>query len=150
MKRRAIKTALSAVKVADCLICIDGLPATVTAFAWATEMARKLKQSITVRTPAHQLCCDGGQAIVGFARKAKIPCCILPTPGGPRPEAPNLHINNVNGYHGRLKEWQRPFHHVATKYLGNYLGWRRGLRRSGANAKQQVWLRSALGIGVCQ
>jgi hypothetical protein len=113
-------------------------------------MARKLKQSITVRTPAHQLCCDGGQAIVGFARKAKIPCCILPTPGGPRPEAPNLHINNVNGYHGRLKEWLRPFHHVATKYLGNYLGWRRGLRRSGANAKQQAWLRSALGIGVCQ
>jgi hypothetical protein len=52
MKRRAIKTALSAVKVADCLICIDGLPAAVTAFAWATEMARKLKQSITVRTPA--------------------------------------------------------------------------------------------------
>jgi hypothetical protein len=52
MKRRAIKTALSAVKVADCLICIDGLPAVATAFAWATEMARKLKQSITVRTPA--------------------------------------------------------------------------------------------------
>ena len=52
MKRRAIKTALSAVKVADCLICIDGLPAAATAFAWATEMARKLEQSITVRTPA--------------------------------------------------------------------------------------------------
>jgi hypothetical protein len=80
MKRRAIKTALSAVKVADCLICIDGLPAAVTAFAWATEMARKLKQSITVRTPANQLFCDGGKAIVGFARKAKTPCCILPTP----------------------------------------------------------------------
>ena len=52
MKRRAIKTALSAVKVADCLICTDGLPAAATAFAWATEMARKLKQSIPVRTPA--------------------------------------------------------------------------------------------------
>jgi hypothetical protein len=44
------------------------------------------------------------KAIVSFARKAKIPCCILPKPGGPRPEAPNLHINNVNGHHGRLKE----------------------------------------------
>ena len=62
MKRRAIKTALSAVKVADCLICIDRLPAAVTAFAWATEMARKMKQSITVRTPANQRFCDGGKA----------------------------------------------------------------------------------------
>jgi transposase-like protein len=103
-----------------------------------------------VVTPANQLCCDGGKAIVGFARKAKIPCCILPTPGGPRPEAPNLHINNVNGYHGRLKEWLRPFHGVATKYLGNYLGWRRTVEALGANARQQVWLRSALGISVCQ
>lgn len=103
-----------------------------------------------VVTPANQLCCDGGKAIVGFARKAKIPCCILPTPGGPRPEAPNLHINNVNGYHGRLKEWLRPFHGVATRYLGNYLGWRRTIEALGANARQQAWLRSALGIGVCQ
>jgi transposase-like protein len=103
-----------------------------------------------VVTPANQLCCDGGKAIVGFARKAKIPCCILPTPGGPRPEAPNLHINNVNGYHGRLKEWLRPFHGVATRYLGNYLGWRRTIEALGANARQQVWLRSALGMRVCQ
>ena len=50
-----------------------------------------------VVTPENQLCRDGGKAIVSFARKAKIPCCILPKPGGPRPEAPNLHINNVNG-----------------------------------------------------
>jgi hypothetical protein len=57
-----------------------------------------------VVTPDDQLCCDGGKAIVSFARKAKIPCCILPKPGGSRPEALNLHINNVNGYHGRLKE----------------------------------------------
>ena len=25
----------------------------------------------------------------------------------PKPEAPDLHINNVNAYHGRLKEWMR-------------------------------------------
>jgi hypothetical protein len=51
-----------------------------------------------VVTPDNQLCCDDGKAIVSFARKAKIPCCILPKPGGPRPEAPNLHINNVNDW----------------------------------------------------
>jgi hypothetical protein len=33
-----------------------------------------------------------------------------------------MHINNVNGYHGRLKEWLRPFHGVATEYPDHYLG----------------------------
>jgi transposase-like protein len=99
-----------------------------------------------VVTPDNQLCCDGGKAIVSFARKAKIPCCILPKPGGPRPEAPNLHINNVNGYHGRLKEWLRPFHGVATEYLDHYLGWRRAVEALGTDAGSQDWLRSALGI----
>jgi transposase-like protein len=103
-----------------------------------------------VVTPDNQLCCDGGKAIVSFARKAKIPCCILPSPGGPRAEAPNLHINNINGYHGRLKEWLRPFHGVATKYLGHYLGWRRTVEALGADVKRQDWLRSALGIPACQ
>lgn len=103
-----------------------------------------------VVTADNQLCCDGGKAIVGFARKAQIPCCILPAPGGPRREAPNLHINNVNGYHGRLKEWLRPFHGVATKYLDHYLGWRRTVEALGAGAQQQPWLRSAIGISACQ
>jgi len=103
-----------------------------------------------VVTSDNQLCCDGGKAIVGFARKGQIPCCILPSPGGPMRDAPNLHINNVNGYHGRLKEWLRPFHGVATKYLGNYLGWRRTLEALGADAEKSVWLLSAVGIKVCQ
>lgn len=103
-----------------------------------------------VVTPDNQLCCDGGKAIVSFARKGKIPCCILPKPGGPRPEAPNLHINNVNAYHGRLKEWLRPFHGVATKYLDRYLGWRRTVEALGGDPGQQDWLRSALGIPLCQ
>ena len=99
-----------------------------------------------VATPDNQLCCDGGKAIVSFARKAKIPCSILPKPSGPRPEAPNLHINNVNGYHGRLKEWLRPFHGVATAYLDHYLGWRRTVEVLGDDVRQQDWLRAALGI----
>ena len=101
-----------------------------------------------VVTPDNQLCCDGGKAIVSFARKAKIPCCILPKPGGPRPEAPGLHINNVNGYHGRLKEWLRPFHGVATAYLDHYLGWRRRLEAPGDDATPQDWLGAAMGARV--
>src|SRR3954451_9044268 len=90
------------------------------------------------------------KAIVGFARKVGIACQILPSPGGPRPEAPNLHINNVNGYHSRLKEWLRPFHGVATKYLDHYLGWRRTVEALGDGAQPANWLLSAVGIGQYQ
>jgi hypothetical protein len=67
-----------------------------------------------VVTPANQFVCDGGKAIVAFARKAMIPVHVVPAPGKPSPEAPDLHINNVNAYHGRLKEWMRRFHGVAN------------------------------------
>ena len=69
-----------------------------------------------------------------FARKAKIPVHVVPAPGKPHPEAPHIHINNVNAYHGRLKEWMRRFHGVATKNLPNYLGWRRALEAWGDQA----------------
>ena len=61
-------------------------------------------------TAANEFCCDGGTAIVAFARRAGIPTHILPMPGKPNPQAPDFHINNVNAYHSRLKEWLRPFH----------------------------------------
>ena len=72
---------------------------------------------------------------------------ILPSSGGPRPEAPNLHIDNMNGYHSRLKEWLRRFHGVATKYLDTYLGWRRIAEARGGGIQPADWLRSAVGVG---
>src|SRR5271156_3456727 len=81
-----------------------------------------------VVTPANEFCCDGGTAIVAFARRAGIAAHILPMPGKPNPKAPEFHLNNVNAYHARLKEWLRRFHGVATKNLPNYLGWRRTLQ----------------------
>lgn len=35
-----------------------------------------------------------------------------------------IHIQNVNAYHSRFREWMTRFHGVATRYLPNYLGWR--------------------------
>jgi len=55
------------------------------------------------------------------------PAHVLPMPGKPNPKEPDFHINNVNAYHSRLKEWLCRFHGVATKNLPNYLGWRRTL-----------------------
>ena len=36
-----------------------------------------------------------------------------------------FHIQNVNAYHARLHNWMKRFNGVATKYLANYLAWRR-------------------------
>jgi transposase-like protein len=103
-----------------------------------------------VVTPANLFVCDGGPSIVAFARKANIPFHVAPAPGKPKPATPNLHINNVNAYHGRLKEWMRRFHGVATKNLPNYLGWRRAIEAWGDQATPQNWILGATGMGPYQ
>ena len=84
-----------------------------------------------VVTSANAFCCDGGTATVAFARHAGITAPVLPMPGKPNPQAPEFHLNNVNACHGRLKEWMRRFHGVATKNLPNHLGRRRALEALG-------------------
>jgi len=101
-------------------------------------------------TSANEFCCDGGTAIVAFARRAGIPTHILPMPGKPNPQAPDFHINNVNAYHSRLKEWLRPFHGVATKNLPNYLGWRRALEALGQKVILEDFIFGAIGFGPYQ
>jgi hypothetical protein len=71
-------------------------------------------------------------------------------PGKPAPEAPHLHINNVNAYHGRLKQWLNRFNGVATKNLPNYLGWRRALEAWGDKLEPPNWIKGAIGNGPYQ
>lgn len=103
-----------------------------------------------VVTPANPFCCDGGGAIVAFARRAGIAAHVLPRPGKPDPNAPDFHLNNVNAYHGRLKEWLRRFHGVATKNLPNYLGWRRTLEALGYTASPAAFILGGMGLGPYQ
>lgn len=103
-----------------------------------------------VVTPANAFCCDGGGTIVAFARRAGIAAHVLPRPGKPDPLAPDFHLNNVNAYHGRLKEWLRRFHGVATKNLPNYLGWRRTLEALGHGASSAALILGAMGLGPYQ
>ncbi len=103
-----------------------------------------------VVTPANEFCCDGGTAIVAFARRAGTAAHVLPMPGKPNPQAPDFHLNKVNAYHGRLKEWLRRFHGVATKNLTNYLGWRRTLEALGQNATSTAMILGAIGLGPYQ
>jgi transposase-like protein len=104
----------------------------------------------SVMTPANTFCCDGGGAIVAFARRAGIVAHVLPRPGKPNPTAPDFHLNNVNAYHGRLKEWLRRFHGIATQNLPNYLGWRRALEALGQNAAPAAMILGAMGLGPYQ
>ena len=94
-----------------------------------------------------ELCCDGGSAITAFARRARLKFHVLPAPGLPKPEAPEIHINTVNAYHGRLKEWLRRFHGVATKYLPSYLSWRRTIEALGGTSSPEAWIMGAAGMG---
>jgi hypothetical protein len=71
----------------------------------------------------------------------------VPSPGKPTPDAPHLHINNVNAYHSRLKQWLARFNGVATKNLPNYLGWRRALEACGQKVDPPKWILGAIGNG---
>lgn len=132
------------------LVARDRAGATIDAVLPKLDRASVTAVLSCVVTPANQLCCDGGKAIAAFARVGGIPYHVLPKPGGPKPEAPDWHINNVNAYHSRLKEWLRPFHGVATKNLSHYLGWRRTLEAFGHEKVPGQWLSSALGSGAYQ
>lgn len=55
-----------------------------------------------------------------------------------------FHIQNMNAYDSRLKNWMIPFHGVATKYLTNYLGWQRLLDRYKAQLNPLICLGESL------
>ncbi len=103
-----------------------------------------------VVTPANHLVGDGGKPLAAFARRAGIPFHAVPAPGKPTPEAPHLHINNVNAYHGRLEQWLNRFNGVATKNLPSYLGWRRALEAWGQQVDPPKWILGAIGNGPYQ
>ncbi len=110
--------------------------------------AASLEEAIGERIPpSTDFCCDGGAAITAFARRAKLKIHVLPAPGVPKPEHPEFHINNVNAYHGRLKEWMRRFHGVATENLPTYLNWRRTLEALDERSDPNAWILAAAGMG---
>lgn len=90
------------------------------------------------------LCSDGGGALAAVARKLGIEHHVLNMSKGPRVQGP-WHIQNVNAYHGRLKNWMARFKGVATSYLASYLGWFRAIDRSAQTHGQAA---SILAIAV--
>src|SRR5436305_1751455 len=89
------------------------------------------------------LCADGAQADAAFAAERGIRHEPSNVAAGVRVRDGAFHIQNVNAYHGRLKGWMGRFNGVATRYLANYLGWRRTLERAAEPSASRTWLLAA-------
>lgn len=92
------------------------------------------------------LCTDGGKALGAAAREMGIVHRPVNLAQGIRVIAGVYHVQNVNAYDSRLKEWMHRFHGVATRYLANYLGWRRLIERSHNAPQPRTILLAALGM----
>lgn len=145
----ATKRGLSAEQI-PVIVARDRTGATIDAVLPRLDAASITAVLGPVITRPAELCCDGGKAITAFARRARVTFHVLPAPGGPKPEAPELHINNVNAYHGRLKEWLARFHGVATKNLPSYLSWRRTIEALSTASTPEAWIMGAAGLGPYQ
>ena len=86
---------------------------------------------------------DGRAAYGQFADEAGLLHIALNASKGERTYG-SYHIQNVNAYISRLKDWLRRFKGVATRYLPSYLGWRRMIEREGENLSATQCLIQAL------
>ena len=89
------------------------------------------------------LCSDGAKAYAAFAAEHGLHHEPVNLAAGVRVRDGAFHIQNVNAYHGRLKGWMGRFNGVATRYLPNYLGWRRTLERAPEPSASKTWLLAA-------
>jgi transposase-like protein len=69
---------------------------------------------------------DSAAAYKVFARRCGITHEAVNLKAGIRARGA-IHLQNVNGWHSRFKNWLRRFHGVASRYLVNYSGWQRVL-----------------------
>ena len=84
---------------------------------------------------------DGNPSYHVFAREAGISHKAINVSIGRRVKREGdaaYHVQHVNAYHGRLRQWMVRFHGVATKYLANYLAWFRGLDTHRRDSPQTI------------
>jgi len=79
-----------------------------------------------VLAPDVLLVSDAAKAYASFAARSGISHEAINVRAGERARGA-IHLNNVNGWHGRFKTWLRRFNGVASRYLVNYSGWQRFL-----------------------
>ncbi len=86
----------------------------------------------------------GHAAYRAFAHGAGIAHQAVDLRAGERARG-DVHVQNVNAYHSRLRGWLHHFRGVATRYLGNYCGWRWAIDLERINSAEAM-LRSAVGV----
>lgn len=87
---------------------------------------------------------DAHAAYRAFARDTGISHEFVNLHAGERARGA-IHVQNVNAYHRRFREWLSRFHGVASRYLPNYLGWRWAVDGRRITTAEH-FLRAALGI----
>lgn len=75
------------------------------------------------------LCMDGSHTLAAAAKRMGAVYRPVNLSAGVRVIAGVFHIQNVNAYDSRYKQWMQRFKGIATKYLDNYLGWFRAIDR---------------------
>lgn len=73
--------------------------------------------------PDATLCTDAHRSFKAYAKQYKFHYVGLNISQGRRVIKSKYHIQNVNGFHSRLKGWMARFNGVSTKYLQNYMNW---------------------------
>jgi transposase-like protein len=99
-----------------------------------------------VLQPDALLCSDGYSVYRAFAAHTGIAHEPVNLRAGIRVRGEVFHIQHVNAYHSRLKQWLRRFHGVATQHLPTYLGWFRWLDTHPAPLDPKRFLQAAAGM----
>jgi len=98
-----------------------------------------------VLAPDALLCTDGASVYRATARQFNLAHESINVSAGQHVRQQVFHVQNVNAYDSRLKQWIRRFNGVATRYLPNYLGWHRLIERCAENLTPEILLRHAIG-----
>jgi len=117
----------------DCiLVARDRSGQTVDALTGrgAISAAQLEKHLLPMLDPQVLLVTDANAAYRAFSRRHGIAHQWVNLRAGVRTRRSSegaIHVQNVNSYHRRLRDWLMRFHGVSSRYLTNYLGWRRAL-----------------------
>jgi transposase-like protein len=84
------------------------------------------------------LCTDAHSSFKAYAKAYKFSYVGLNISSGKRIVRKKYHIQNVNNFHSRLKQWIARFNGVSTKYLQNYMNWFSLLEETKHDLKAQV------------
>lgn len=96
------------------------------------------------------LCTDASKTLAAVAKEIGLTHRPVNLAAAQRVVAGAYHVQNVNAYDSRLKQWMRRFHGVATRSLPNYLRWRRFLEQHNDDRSPANVLRAALGMDRVQ